>query len=140
MTPVTAYNWLAEQGIHNRKRLTSWKLAPKLYSDVETSLVPSLQFCMGGEDWALPTGCLPGHYSQLSLLEPAHHGNSVPSWGTRNSKLSGNIFVDYRRYGVRRLKDFQELKRSREASLLLCTRQFSREKLLSHRVEDVQIR
>lgn len=140
MPPVTAYNWIAERGRHNRKKLISCKVAPKLYSDVETSLVPSLQFCMGGEDWALPTGCLPGHYSQLSLLGPPLHDRSVPSWGTRNSKLTGNLFVDYRRYGVRRLQDFQELKRSREASLSLCTRQFCREKILSHRVEDVQIR
>lgn len=120
--PLNTDSRSVEQGLPRRKQKHIHKIGCRLVSDVEAAAVPSLQFWM-------PTGRarhLPPYTfaeTSLNLNSPRlpNHALTSPSWGMRGSRLTGNVFVDYRRFAVRRLEDLQELQRSREASVLTCS-------------------
>lgn len=85
----------------------------RLLSDVEASVVPSLQVCMAVEYvYPPPTSFL--RASKSHIHHSGARGPGYSPWAGRGSRLTGNVFVDHQKYGIRRLTDLHDLQRCRE--------------------------
>lgn len=102
----------------DRKKIIC-KPGSRLFSDVETAAAPSLQFGLQAEVASSALShSIRGLKGVDTLLLPAYAALG-PSWGSRGTGITGNIFVDHRRYSFRRLEGLLELQHCREASLLI---------------------
>lgn len=118
MTPGFTGHGSRAQDLVYRKRKLNCELGSRLLSDVESAAAPSLQFCMPQEGELLSinsrTGGLQGSHAKLPSVR------AFASWNSHKGGLTGNVFVDYRRYRARHL-GVQDLQVSREASQLICS-------------------
>lgn len=111
MTPGFAYHNSLQQDVVHRKRKITCNSGSRLLSDVESAAAPSLQFCMPQEGERLAIVGRTGSLQRSHVkLPPA---NAFSSWDSYRGGLTGNVFVDYRRYRARQL-GVQDLQVSRE--------------------------
>ncbi|OEH78239.1 wd g-beta repeat-containing protein [Cyclospora cayetanensis] len=89
-----------DQGRCRRRKSAVYMPGCKLLSDVETAATPSLQFCMASE--RVP----PLHNHSIGSIGKAYRLTcpsevvSRPSWSSQRTELTGNVFIDYRRYST----------------------------------------